>query len=237
VAGKFGIDPFDVGDDESTVIERLAEAAAPEIVDDLFSLGSPTLVESMLETIEDATRRIEHQDSGDAWARLTPINTSAGSTMPWTAGYEAARQARRELGINGEPVEFAGDLAIATTELDAPSHRLIGVVASRSPACAIRTGSRTKQRFALARAAGEFLMRNAAKRSLLTSMRTEHQARTRSFAAEFLAPASGIRDRLGARVGGWIDEETVEDLAEEYGVYGSVVAHQIENHKLGYVTE
>jgi alkanesulfonate monooxygenase SsuD/methylene tetrahydromethanopterin reductase-like flavin-dependent oxidoreductase (luciferase family) len=49
-------------------------------------------------------------------------------------------------------------------------------------------------------------------------MRTDRQARSRSFAAELLAPKEGIRERLGER-SGWIDSETVDELADEFNVY------------------
>ena len=71
------------------------------------------------------------------------------------------------------------------------------------------------------------------KPSLVTNTQTEHQQRNRAFAAEFLAPAEAIRERLPAS---HLSEEDVEDLAQEFRVSGFVVRHQIENHKLAVIT-
>jgi Zn-dependent peptidase ImmA (M78 family) len=66
-------------------------------------------------------------------------------------------------------------------------------------------------------------------------METDRQARARSFAAEFLAPAEGIRRRLGQPEGEWVEEDTIDELAQEFDVSSFVIGHQIRNHNLGQV--
>jgi Zn-dependent peptidase ImmA (M78 family) len=66
----------------------------------------------------------------------------------------------------------------------------------------------------------------------VTRTGTEHQQRNRAFAAEFLAPAESIRDRIG---GDRVAEEDVEELAQEFQVSELVIRHQIQNDKLAWL--
>jgi IrrE N-terminal-like domain len=84
-----------------------------------------------------------------------------------------------------------------------------------------------KRRFVIARAIGDFL--SFGHSSLVTRGQTEHQQRNRAFAAEFLAPAHSIRERLPNAT---VDEEDVEELAAEFQVSPIVIRHQIQNHRL-----
>ena len=49
----------------------------------------------------------------------------------------------------------------------------------------------------------------------------------RAFAAEFLAPSASLRAKIAHSV---VDDEQVDELAEEFGVYAQVILHEIENH-------
>ena len=84
------------------------------------------------------------------------------------------------------------------------------------------------KRFVLCRALSDYLA--SGQPSLVTRGRTEHQQRNRAFAAEFLAPAESIQQRIGShRIG----EEDIEELAQEFRVSDRVIRHQIQNHNLG----
>jgi len=113
-------------------------------------------------------------------------------------------------------------------------HRVGGVVDDRSPRCALRPARETTRRFAIARAIGHHVLRDAPRPCLLTRTNTDEQAATRAFAAELLAPASSLRDRLGDRVGQRIDDEEVQELADVFDVSEWLIEHQIRNHDLGY---
>ena len=67
---------------------------------------------------------------------------------------------------------------------------------------------------------------------MLSSLATDRQAQSRSFAAEFLAPASELKRRLA---GDSIDAEGIDDLAREFGVSSEVIRHQVRNHDLAEV--
>ena len=237
-AGRFGLDPFDARQEDAAAIERLGVAAEPSLRDDLFGLVSPCHAEALLEGVRAARDRAEAERSGSAWTSLAAgPPPSTASALPWEAGFAFARWARERMNLDGEPLSFQGDQAVATVDLEVGADRLSGVVSSTSPTCALRPGGlRTSRRFTQARAVGDYLMRATPGPSLLTSMRTDRQSRTRSFAAEFLAPAEGIRARLaGPRGRRIVDADLIDAIADEYGVSSSVVAHKIQNHDLGSV--
>ena len=236
LAGSFGLDPFDTNEADATAISDLADTTEMSLLEDLLSLAPPTQATAVLESIRRVCQDVERQDSPGTWADLASAAPDPSPSLtPWQAGYETARWLRSRLQLDGQPVAFEGNLAVPTVDLHLDRSRLTGIVSSRSPACALRARPAVARRFAVARSIGGFLLRATAGPALLTTMKTDRQARSRSFAAELLAPAQGLRDRLGGQ-SGWIESETVDEVAEEFEVSSFVVCHQIENHGLGHVT-
>ena len=68
--------------------------------------------------------------------------------------------------------------------------------------------------------------------TLITKAHSERQQRNRAFAAEFLAPESGLRQRVTRPV---VDGDDIDELAAAFGVSSLVVAHQIQNHGIAEV--
>jgi Zn-dependent peptidase ImmA (M78 family) len=68
--------------------------------------------------------------------------------------------------------------------------------------------------------------------ALLTQARSDRQQRSRAFAAEFLAPSSGLRARLSRAV---VGEHDVDAVAAEFGVSPLLVAHQLRNHDIARI--
>jgi hypothetical protein len=91
----------------------------------------------------------------------------------------------------------------------------------------------TSERFRLARAIHFWLYAGADTHPrLLTPSFTSSQRESRAFAAELLAPSEGLRAR---GLEGPVREADVNQVAKEYSVSPLVVAHQIENHRIGRV--
>ena len=70
-------------------------------------------------------------------------------------------------------------------------------------------------------------------RRLATRAHTWDQRASRAFAAEFLAPADGISRSIGE----YVSPSQIDDLADHYGVQPVAIRHQIENHRLGWVSD
>jgi hypothetical protein len=238
IAGRLGLDPFDTSDETAEAIKQLADHLDPAIEADLLSLGPLSGAEELLESVRAALGRAEAERSSSLWSSLASRAPANSDPIPWKRGYSTAKWLRKKLSLDGEPVKFEGDRAVGYVELTTRNQKLQGVVAKDTPTCAIRTGSPMPSvRFATARALGAHLVRKAGAPILLTSMTTDEQAVTRAFAAEFLAPSTGINKRLGGQRSGFIDEETLDRLATEFEVTPSVIAHQITNHNLGRVAQ
>ena len=161
-------------------------------------------------------------------------------------GYECARALRRNLSApNGGAVTDVRETMQAfgwaqSPLLTTPSKpaSLIDALVDRSPSgaavvvapadCGFR-----QERFRLARAL--FLHQFAATpgRRLVTAAHTWDQQASRAFAAEFLAPAAALARHVGVR----ISLRDIDVLADEYQVSPLVIEHQIENHRLGSLTD
>ena len=168
---------------------------------------------------------------------------------PWSVGYECAQRLRQHLNLDGQPLPTLQELAKALGE-DAGSIRkvtrppaaaggwpgLVDGIITRSddgsPAFAFRALRGNSQRFHFCRALGEVLL-SPDSNTLLTRSYSERQQRNRAFAAEFLAPASGLRDRIPRPV---VDADDIDELAAKFGVSPYVIEHQIKNHRIAQVS-
>lgn len=171
-----------------------------------------------------------------------------GHAQPWGVGYECAQWLRFQLDLDGQPLPTMQQLAEALGE-DAGSIRKVtrppvaargwpalvdGIItrtADGSPAFALRGLRGDSQRFLFCRALAEVLL-SPDSDTLLTKTYSERQQCNRAFAAEFLAPASGLRHRISRPV---VDADDIDELAAEFGVSPYVIWHQIKNHRIAYV--
>ena len=249
VAAGLGWDPYDLCEERQQQILRLADKLGELRSEAVPIIGAKDPLqdaERILAAVQAARSNRLHLE------RLKPFAESVGRAQlhgsPWELGYELARQTRRALDLDGQPIRTQKALAAALGEDDVALNqvfqplvtlgdlRLIdGVVAGgeqESYAVGLRRAGEFGQRFTFCRAIGEAI--TSCTDSLVTRGVTERQQRNRAFAAEFLAPSSGLRERVSHWVVGTDD---VEDLAEEYGVSPYVIRHQIANHGIARLTE
>ena len=162
---------------------------------------------------------------------------------PWDVGYELARKARSELGLDGQPLQSTELLAEALSQDVATLRRateplaplsglqLVDGVVTRGASGGVSFGLKGRgeagMRFLFCRALGEAISSRGD--ALVTRGTTPRQRRNRAFAAEFLAPSQCLKERITHSM---VDEEQVDDLAEEFGVSTQVIVHQIENHRI-----
>lgn len=167
---------------------------------------------------------------------------------PRTAGYRLALRLRRVLSLDNTPLPTMEHIADAIGE-DAS---LIGTVVKKNPefggwpelldavitrnddglpAFAFRRLGENGRRFHFCRALAEVLV-SPGTDTLLTKAYTERQERNRSFAAEFLAPSSGLRENVSRPV---VDGDDIDELAAAFGVSSRVIEHQMRNHGIAEV--
>ena len=88
------------------------------------------------------------------------------------------------------------------------------------------------RRFAFCRALYEVVRNSEPGPAVVSCSNTIAQKQNRAFAAELLAPAEALRDRLFEWDGG---DDEISEVANEFGVSDWVIRHQVQNHHIGAV--
>ena len=244
-----GSDPYAIEDAKREQVHMLAARFGDTLAEAIPALNGDCAIDGwkiIEEAREDARRgntlRLE---------RIAPLQDrisrhGSSARRPWQAGHELAQALREELRLDGEPIPTMEALAqalddeaidAATTQVPVDGGDTIlvdGLVTpgeDGAPAFAFRPRGEDGRRFHFCRAIAEVLW-SPRTDALLTPARTERQQRNRAFAAEFLAPATGLRNRVRRAT---MDEDDVSELATEFGVSSLVIAHQLANHRIGHV--
>lgn len=230
-AALFGVDPFDVEDDVAEVIIGFWNGTDVSIREDALAVAKGLELTSITDWLKGAKETVQAVRRSGEWPRIRQgLQLPTSGPEPWTWGYETARAVRERIGSNGGRIDLDdGELAIPCESREVPTTRLHGLVGADAPQCVVAPRGRTGTRFLQARALGDFLGRPAAELGLLSSMATERQARSRAFAAEFLAPSAALDSRISA---GRVDGEQIDDLAFEFVVSTEVIRRQIQNHRI-----
>ena len=251
-AAGLGWDPYALDDGGRDQVLLLAENLGDVLDEAVPALDTNYLDKdwSAINTaIEEAKRfnslPLERIRSFRDEARLDTTTEGA----PWSVGYDCARRLRRTLGLDGEPLPTIPRMAEALGE-DAESIKKVttqgvafggwpalvdGVITRNDdecPAFAFRRLGDHSRRFHFCRALAEVLL-SPGSDTLLTRAYSERQQRNRAFAAEFLAPSSGLKERVSRPV---LDGEDIDELAAEFGVSSRVVEHQVKNHLIAQVS-
>ena len=248
-AAGLGWDPYALDDEDRARVLGLAEALHGTVLEEAAAAIDPRSLSADCAAI---SRAIDGAGrNGLALERLRPVREEIrrderpAPPDPWTEGYELARRVRRNLELDGVPLPTMTDIERALGEAPGSLERMPlvdfggaalvdGAVArddGGNPAFALRTLRGDNGRFLFCRALAEMLA-PPGPGALLTRAYTERQQRGRAFAAEFLAPSSGLRAEVSRPV---VDEKDIDELAAAFGVSSFVVKHQIENHRIADV--
>ena len=134
----------------------------------------------------------------------------------------------RALGWAQEP------LLTTDSKPTSPLDAILDRSASGAPVVvAYQDGGIEPERFRLARSLFFRHFTAAPGRRLITAAHTWDQRASRAFAAEFLAPASA----LAKHIRGPVSFNDIDKLGDEYRVSPLVIEHQIDNHRLGSLTD
>jgi hypothetical protein len=253
-AGALGLDPYSLDDDLRGAIEDAGNTLPQALQNEFFAaVDVPSLVASAkqlgaaLEMVRGTGAQLQPlidlriRARGRLWAVLQ------SDQAPWLSGYQAARLVRSELSLDGNPVasfdELGDHLGLDPSELDSSIVRAelprsldaaVSANALGSPGFALRSGLPDHaRRYHFCRALLEFLAQGEPQTSLVSSAASYSQKVNRAFAAELLAPAAGISERLQRRA--IVSFEDIDELAAHFGVAPLVIEHQIQNHNLAYI--
>ena len=247
-AARLGIDPFDpdeLTDDLEEILPELMAGLDAPLRDDFLDAERPqTLRRDM-----DWWRQAEAL-AADAGRGRNPQNVSCnidGGTAH-KRGYTCAAALRQHLSpANGhEPIgdldEMLAHLGWAqcpsrtmSLEPESPLEAALTRSDEGAPVAIIGDAGWAGNRFRLARTVflHHFTRSGKMHRRLVTEAHTWEQRASRSFAAEFLAPAAGLSKHLSGRA----SPGEIDKLAEHYGVSSQAIGHQIGNHRLAWIND
>ena len=233
-AALLGVDPFDVRDHVAHDIVAFWEQADPFVREDALALASGDLLNPVANWLSDATETLAQEQQNNNWSDIREMLTLPLEDEPWTRGYALARETRDRIDVNASAIDFdkLGPLTIPHRETKPPSRRIHGLVGPETPACMTAPRGRTGTKFLIARALGDYLGRSVPGHGLLSSLATDRQAQSRAFAAEFLAPAHSLRQRIGSE---YVHIEQTDDLGYEFGVSSELIRRQITNHNIAKI--
>jgi Zn-dependent peptidase ImmA (M78 family) len=246
-AARMGLDPFSAEDSVADTIVKAAGQVKNELHGDLFSLASPSSLESIASSLEVATERIaedESESDGLDYLRQCRVEHGVHST-PWAVGYHLANQVRKVTGIKWKSrkleelaehlrIKRIDDCIIERGNLYKGIEAFSGCNSKHKPRFIVNKSWPDSQQFAFCRAIFDQLSLPEGQFAAVSALRSERQQMNRAFAAELLAPHQVLKSQLASN---WVTQDEIIDLARDFGVSDFVVRNQIINHKLAQVED
>jgi hypothetical protein len=243
-AARLGLDPYSMPEEYGDTILRAAEILPGELFGDFVDAAGPELMGDSLEWVARQSAEIESlhttgkpgsraaQDIGRLREQLS--RSAVPHQQPWRLGWEQARRLR-DVSQVGPLDMFDVKRYISSGVSPSPdgSLHVLGGLNGRGAAVAVlgRRSRPSGERFALARSMWHFIWEDGTY-FLVTGAYTDRLKTERAFAAELLAPAAGIAEKLGVDPHS-ATEEDLEDVAQHFGVQPVLVSHQVRNQLMG----
>lgn len=244
-SAALGLDPYDeteLSEDLIAVMQSRVRGFPPEVQHDLLETTTAQSLVADLDWLDQALPCVSSgAETGNGVTQMT--HTSAHQV-----GYQRAAAVRQQCSLPDSPIPDLPALLhdrcgwpppeCQTITIDGASSSSISALAARDhnnePRIIGPSLGHWAERFRLARSL-YFLTEpvRSTRPRLVTQAYSWHQRASRAFAAEILAPAEALRNR----VGNVVSSDTVEQLAREFDVRPNLIEHQIRNHKLAWVDE
>lgn len=234
-AARLGLDPFSDAEPYEQGIISAYNTLPEHLFGDFVDSVNPSQIHDALSWLQTVQVRLERLEATPQRGipDINPLPGGNGGTVsarPWELGWTQAKAARASLGL-GETRRFSPQQYMAVEDFNSPELRIqaIGRGTARSSRVIIggQHVSDRARNFLLARALWHPATGDD-KTFLITSAYTYKQKIERAFAAELLAPASGISKMLGDDP--WsVSPEEVDRVADHFEVPSQLIKHQIEN--------
>jgi hypothetical protein len=251
-SARLGLDPYDPDELTSEYVEEIEsvfDLPLPARLQMLDSVAAEN-VRGSAEALKDSLKIVAEQTGPPL-----DLHRFAGVTheirhadQPWMQGFAMAHRFRSIAGLPPEaPIGNLRDLLpewigwfpffhlIERSLCDKRLNAIVGCSTTGTPVLVGPPKHRKEARFRLARAICAFLEgTRAGSPSVLSDAHTFEQSRGRSFAAELLCPADGLRARVSSDS---VDGQEIKRLAYAFQVSTFVVAHQLRNHGIADLDE
>jgi hypothetical protein len=234
-AARLGLDPYTMPTQAQEDLVSISEELQPHVLDEFLDSADPTNLNSAVRWLQQARNKasslsnVTTQSVVGQWRDILR-QQDVRADRPWTRGYQAAREVRRILNL--QPTDFLNmDDFVKKTTLSGQAAGLEGL-ARLSQAerliLVLPSGVRTNPsiRFAQARSLGLLLI-SSEDEHLLDPASTDLSKESRAFAAEFLAPISGIQQYLSTLPA--ITDVAFEAVAARFRTSSLLVRRQYEN--------
>ncbi|HIY24394.1 MAG TPA: hypothetical protein H9837_08840 [Candidatus Brachybacterium merdigallinarum] len=230
-AAAWGEDPYDIDPARSEILiaadEQIGDLA---LLTDLARVVALDELPSAQDWLASAVRSIPETSAASKALHELPPVARVSSARPWQVGYEHARQLRAALGLPDTELAPVDEFVALGPTVDAPPVNIDALVRRHDSRIAATASEQaleniTRARFIGARSIARQFTSPQASLSLLTTGSTYTDRLERAFAAEFLAPAAGVRELLEED----FSEESQARVASHLRVTPRVIEHQIEN--------
>lgn len=228
---RLGLDPLSLSDEQADVVIDVSNELAGRLLEDFLESASSDSIASDLAWVR-SSRGIA-QDSQLTTERLPELKPDDPPLQQsWRLGQQNAVQFRSALKVDSdERIDLAPYVAHLEADHQPRSIDALGAINTRSGHMLASGHHKTDQarRFTEARAVWRFARGET--EFLVSAARTALQRAERAFAAELLAPASGIRGFIEptAENEGLVGIDDVRAISDHFGVNEWVVEYQIEN--------
>lgn len=239
---RLGLDPFSTAPDVAEELVRVSERFEGELFGEFLDAVDPALLSSGADWIVASLAAIRSTTTLPADDRISEVRAAVdgvaanGTPRPWTIGYHQATRAREALELDPTQRVMPEQLMtiVPSTEVETALQGLGGKSERDAPTLVLGASARldTTKRFAAARALWHFAAQSEREGFLLTPIRTDVRRIERAFAAELLAPATGLREQLGREPAAATDDD-LDAAADHYGVSPLLIRHQVDNQLLG----
>jgi hypothetical protein len=237
-AGALGLSYQTIDDSGADEVAALIAAVSNEDARlDFASAVSPGQLHQSLKWVSDEVTEKAKANCLPRLIELRQITLGGSSTgKPYLIGTERARNVRDKIGlapdravggISGLAQIFGGkDTFIVSAAGDEPIRGFLGH-GDDVPVVVVRQEGPRNTTFLASRAIGDYLVYGSREAPIM-DIYSDRQAVGRAFAAEFMAPASGVIHMIDE------EGEPVSSVAAHYGVPREVILHQYENNVAQY---
>ena len=240
-AGRLGSDPYSLDEGIANAIQRGADSLTTSLWNDCHCAVHPNRLGDAIDWIEKGVVKFKSDLTPQEHlpGSLRDLRLQSTQRSPWDRGYEIAHSVRRAFHLSDDQEfdllgNFPPGLGLTVSQAQ-PGLGLDGVELIRNGFVPRLVTTKTRpdsQRFLFARALMDCVMEPAEELQLLTAASTARQQQGRAFAAELLAPAKLIQNKIGSMT---VSRDQIDDLAQELAVSIHVIEHQICNHRLATI--
>jgi len=233
-AGRIGINPYD---QDAIDISSFSSGLSENLFDDICEAATPDELNSATTWARENIFAMGSFPNIDIRAFGVAPVVKPGE-KPWDTGYEAARTLRQHLGLEGYTPRAVVDHVFGAAvsrgtpvAVGMPPTAVEGIVSRKNGTSqlAIPSVPARLRRSTLCRGAYRAWKTEDGEYSAVTSATTLEQQASRAFAAELLAPAEWLRERVGASglTQNDVEEIATENICPEQTIIWQAINHQI----------